>query len=296
MAIKGIVLAGGHGTRLYPSTAAVTKQLLPIYDKPIIFYPISILMLCGVKDILIISTPHDLPHIEKLLGDGSKIGVSFSYKVQDAPEGISQAFTLGEEFIAGDDVALILGDNLFHGNLDVFRQAFANQLNKENDSYARVFAYQVSDPERYGIVEFNGDKVISIEEKPAKPKSPYAIPGLYLFDSSVVERVKSQKPSKRGELEITDTMQSYLDEGKLSVEIIPRGMAWLDTGTPDSMLDASSYISAIEQRQGLKVACLEEIAYRKGFIDHAGLIKAIETLPNCDYKAYLQTLASEGIK
>jgi glucose-1-phosphate thymidylyltransferase len=293
MGMKAIVLAGGHGTRLYPNTAAVTKQLLPIYDKPIIYYPISVLMLCGVKEILIISTPHDLPHIEKLLGNGERLGVKFSYMKQEQPEGISQAFTLGEDFIGDNDVALILGDNLFHGNLDVFRKAFKNQLEKSDGSYARVFAYQVSDPQRYGIVEFKNGKVISIEEKPKVPKSPYAIPGLYLFSNDVAKRVKVQKPSNRGELEITDTIQTYLDEGKLSVETIPRGMAWLDTGTPQSMLEASSYIYAIEQRQGLKVACLEEIAYRMGFINKSQLEKTIEDIPNCEYRDYVQTIVRE---
>lgn len=285
--MKGIILAGGSGTRLYPMTKVITKQLQPIYDKPMIYYPLSFLMLGGMKEILLITTSFDLPHFENLLGDGSHLGIKISYKVQEKPNGLPEAFILGEEFLNGDDVCLILGDNLFYGDFDFFR----NALSDFKRHSATVFAYSVSDPRSYGVVEFdkNSKKVISIEEKPQVPKSNYAIPGLYLFDSSVTKRSKSLEKSPRGELEITDLIKSYLPDN-LSVEIIPRGIAWLDTGTPRSLLDASAFIGAIEERQGLKVACLEEVAYKMGFINKEKFIKELNKLPNSTYKEYLKKI------
>lgn len=287
--MKGIVLAGGSGTRLYPSTKAVSKQLLPVYDKPTIYYPISILMLAGIREILIISTPRDLPMIESLLGDGAQFGVQFSYQVQERPEGIAQAFLLGEKFIAGHRSSLILGDNLFYGH-DV-----PTQLNQacERKSGATVFAYRVNDPERYGVVEFDANgRAIALEEKPLKPRSPWAVTGLYVYDERVVEFAKSLKPSKRGELEITDLNRMYLEKDDLHVEKFGRGVAWLDTGTHESLLSSSLFVQTIEQRQGLKIACLEEIAFLQGFIDRQQLQKIAENYPASGYGLYLKNLLS----
>jgi glucose-1-phosphate thymidylyltransferase len=293
--MKGIILAGGAGSRLYPMTKVITKQLQPVYDKPMIYYPLSFLMLGGIKDILMITTPHDKPHFEALLGDGSHLGIKIQYKIQEAPRGLPEAFILGEEFISNEDVVLILGDNLFYGDIKFYKEALKSQSAKQNGLDGRVFAYYVNDPTSYGVVEFDKatKKVKSIEEKPKTPKSNYAIPGLYLFDKSVSSRAKNLKPSARGELEITDLILSYHQEGKLGVEIITRGVAWLDTGTPKSLLEASSYIGAIEERQGLKVACLEEVALRMGFIDAKGFEKVMNALPNSSYKNYLQKVYSE---
>lgn len=293
--MKGIILAGGAGSRLYPLTSIMTKQLQPIYDKPMIYYPLSLLMMTGIKEVLIITTPHDQPHFKSLLGDGSRFGISIHYEVQDEPKGIAQAYTIGEKFLDGEDSMMILGDNLFHGNFQCFRDAVEKQKKKENGVKAHIFAYPVADPERYGVVEFEKKtgKVISIEEKPTKPKSHFAIPGLYILDGSAAERVKNQKPSHRGELEITDLNQTYLDEGALNVEVISRGMAWLDTGTPQSFLEANSYIGALEQRQGFKVACLEEIAFRMKFIDESQFKAIIEDTPNSPYRDYLGMILKE---
>ncbi len=296
--MKGIILAGGTGTRLYPLTKVMTKQLQPIYDKPMIYYPLSLLMLCGIKEILIISTEQDLPNFKNLLGDGRHLGVKFDYVVQDSPRGIADAFILGEEFLSGSPSMLILGDNLFYGDYSPFRQAIKKQVSdfKEKKSSAHVFAYAVSDPGRYGVVEFDSEtrRVLSIEEKPKKPKSSYAIPGLYLFDETVSQRARHQAPSPRGELEITDLMATYLNEGTLKVETINRGMAWLDTGTPKSLLEAWSFIAALEERQGLKVACLEEIALRMNFIDKNGLTQIIESIPKGPYQHYLINVLQEA--
>ena len=288
--MKGIVLAGGSGTRLYPSTMAVSKQLLPIYDKPMIYYPISVLMLAGIKDILIISTPQDLPNFEKLLGDGSQFGVRFSYKVQPSPDGLAQAFVLGEEFIGKDSVALVLGDNIFYG------QSFSSMLKKavktaETSGEATVFGYHVKDPERFGVVEFDAQgKAISIEEKPKEPKSNYAVTGLYFYDNSVVEYAKELKPSARGELEITDLNKIYLEKGKLNVELFGRGFAWLDTGTHKSLLQAGQYVQTIEENQGIKIACLEEVAYRMGFLEKEKVKKSAEKYKNNEYFSYVREL------
>ncbi|WP_366923773.1 glucose-1-phosphate thymidylyltransferase RfbA [Metallumcola ferriviriculae] len=285
--MKGIILAGGAGTRLYPSTMVTSKQLLPVYDKPMIYYPLSTLMLAGVKEVLIISTPQDTPNFKAILGDGHQIGMSFSYAVQDKPEGIAQAFIIAEEFIGDDNVCLILGDNLFYGHGLPEMLSGAGKL----DSGAVVFGYWVSDPERYGVVDFDeSGKVLSIEEKPKKPKSHYAVPGLYFYDNQVVEISKNLKPSARGELEITDVNLEYLNQGKLSVELIGRGTAWLDTGTPDSLLEASEFIATIEKRQGLKIACIEEIAYRQGYINKEQFMELVDTLPNGNYSDYLKML------
>ncbi len=287
--MKAIILAGGAGTRLYPLTRIACKQLLPVYDKPMIYYPLATLMLGGIREVLIISTPKDLPMFRDLLGDGARLGMKFAYEEQPKPAGIAQAFIVGEKFIGDSPVCLILGDNIFYGKLDFFRDAL--RMGKG----ACVFGYQVRDPERYGVVEFDTTgKVLSLEEKPAKPKSPYAVPGLYVYDNEVVEISRNLKPSGRGEFEITDVNLEYLRRGQLHVKVLGRGMAWLDTGTQGSLLDASNYIAAIENRQGLKVACLEEIAFNQGFIDRAGLQANIDALPKSDYRAYLELVASEG--
>lgn len=286
---KAIILAGGAGTRLYPLTQIVCKQLLPIYDKPMIYYPLSTLMLGGMREILIISTPKDLPKFRDLLGDGSRLGLQIEYAEQEKPAGIAQAFLIGADFIGSSGVTLILGDNIFYGNLDFFRQALAME------SGACVFGYKVRDPERYGVVEFDaGGRAISLEEKPKEPKSPYAVPGLYVYDHKVVDICRNLKPSERGELEITDVNLEYLRRGELNVRLLSRGMAWLDTGTQASLLDASNYIAAIENRTGLKIACLEEIAYHMRFIDAARFEKLIADLPKNEYREYLQLVLEES--
>lgn len=292
MSRKGIVLAGGSGTRLYPVTQSICKQLLPVYDKPMIYYPLATMMLAGMRDICIISTPQDTPRLEQLLGDGSKWGLSLQYIVQDKPEGIAQAFTLGADFIGDDDCALVLGDNVYYGHdlADMMQDA---DNNKEG---ATVFAYPVSDPERYGVVAFDENgKALSIEEKPTKPKSRYAITGLYFYDNQVVEIARNLNPSARGELEITDVNQAYLDNGQLNVQVMGRGMAWLDTGTHDSLLDASMFIQTLEQRQGLKVMCPEEIAYRMGYINDEQLELLAQPLLKSGYGKYLLNLVNETI-
>jgi glucose-1-phosphate thymidylyltransferase len=281
--MKGSILAGGSGTRLHPLTLAVSKQLMPVYDKPMIYYPLSTLMQAGIREILIISTPHDLPNFEKLLGDGSRIGCKFSYAEQKIPNGLAQAFVIGEKFIDGDDVALILGDNIFHGD------SITNLLPTiQNPEGGIVFAYQVSDPERYGVVEFDQDfKALSIEEKPVKPKSNYAVPGLYFYNNSVVKIAKNIKPSPRGEYEITDVNREYLQQGKLKVGVLSRGTAWLDTGTFNSLMQAGQFVQVIEERQGLKIGCIEEIAFQMKFIDSDQLKKVAEPLMKSGYGEYL---------
>lgn len=287
--MKGIVLAGGSGTRLYPLTRATSKQLLPVYDKPMVYYPLSVLMLSGIRDILVISTPEDIGTFERLLGDGSRFGVCLTYAVQPKPEGLAQAFLIGADFIAGEPVALVLGDNIFYGQglSHVFRRAGALR------DGGLVFGYHVNDPERYGVVEFDADgKAISIEEKPAHPKSNYAVPGLYFYGGDVVEMAKKVRPSARGELEITDLNLLYMREGRLAVEVMSRGIAWLDTGTFQSLLQASSFVETIQNRQGLMIACLEEIAFRKGWIGVDELARAGELMKKNDYGSYLLSLAA----
>ena len=284
--MKGIILAGGSGTRLHPLTLACSKQMMPVYDKPMIYYPLSILMLAGIKEVLIISTPHDLPQFEKLLGDGSRIGCKISYAVQEVPNGLAQAFVIGEEFIGSDAVALILGDNIFYGD------GMSKQLQGLNSPEGGVvFAYQVSDPERYGVVEFDHDhKAVSIEEKPENPKSNYAVPGLYFYDNSVVEIAKNIPLSPRGEYEITDVNKVYLEQGKLKVGVLSRGTAWLDTGTFHSLMQAGQFVQVIEERQGLKIGCIEEVAYRMGYINKEQLNKLAEPLIKSGYGQYLKRL------
>ncbi|MBI5441424.1 MAG: glucose-1-phosphate thymidylyltransferase RfbA [Deltaproteobacteria bacterium] len=286
---KGIVLAGGAGSRLYPLTLIASKQLQPVYDKPMIYYPLSTLMLAGIREILLISTPQDVPRFQSLLGDGSQWGIDLRYEVQPEPKGIAQAFLVGERFIRGDRVCLILGDNVFHGrmNLDRIVGAFT--------SGATIFGYAVTDPERYGVVEFDGEgRAVSIEEKPKKPRSQYAVPGLYLYDEQVVEITRALRPSARGEMEITDVNLEYLRRGELRVERLGRGIAWLDTGTHMSLLEASHFIGTLEARQGLKIACLEEVAFHRGYIGQEGLRRAIDSMPNSAYREYLERVLAEA--
>jgi len=291
--MKGIILAGGSGTRLYPLTRSISKQIIPVYDKPMIYYPLSVLMLAGIKEILIISTPTDLHLYEELFNDGSQIGLKIEYAEQASPDGLAQAFVIGEEFIGDDEVCLILGDNIYYG------QGFGKTLldSAKLTDGALVFGYYVKDPERYGVAEFDANgKVISLAEKPEKPKSNYAVTGLYFYDNTVVEKAKNLKPSARGEYEITDLNKLYLEEDKLKVHLMGRGMAWLDTGTHDSLLDASNFIATIEKRQGLKASCIEEIAYKRGFINKKQLLKLAEPLSKNQYGQYLIDLANDNIK
>jgi len=285
--MKGIILAGGAGTRLYPCTVSTSKQLLPVYDKPMIYYPLSTLMLAGIRDVLLISTPEDTPKFEAILGDGARLGMRFSYKVQETPGGIAQAFLVGEPFIGSDKVCLILGDNIFygHGFSELLRRAVSLKQG------AMVFGYWVHDPERYGVIEFDArGTAISIEEKPKVPKSNYAVPGIYFYDNQVVQITKNLKPSARGELEITDVNRVYMEKKQLTVEMFGRGIAWLDTGTPDSLIEAGNFVATIERRQGLKIACIEEVAYRMGYINRDQLKEVTENLPKSNYKEYLETL------
>jgi glucose-1-phosphate thymidylyltransferase len=290
--MKGIILAGGSGTRLYPITSSISKQMLPVYDKPMIYYPLSVLMLAGIREVLIISTPRDLPGFMNLLGDGKPLGMNFRYKVQPSPDGLAQAFILGEEFIGNDPVCMILGDNIFYGH------GFGSALLKtaELKVGACIFGYYVTDPERYGVVEFdNNRKVLSIEEKPTHPRSNYAVTGLYFYDNSVVQKAKSLKPSLRGELEITDLNRVYLEEGTLDIQLMGRGIAWLDTGTYESLLQAANFIATLEQRQGLKASCIEEIAFKRGFIDKEQLLNLAQPIKNSQYGKYLLRIAGEEI-
>ena len=294
--MKGIILAGGSGTRLYPITKGISKQLAPIYDKPMIYYPLSVLMLAGIREVLIISTPKDLPRFEELLGDGSDIGMNFSYIVQPSPNGLAQAFILGEEFIGDDDVCLVLGDNIFYGH-GLTKLLSQSVINAKDENKATVFGYYVKDPERYGVAEFDeGGNVTSLEEKPKEPKSNYAVVGLYFYPNDVVKKAKDVKPSDRGELEITTLNQDYLNDNRLKVELMGRGYAWLDTGTHESLLEASNFIQTIENRQGLKVACIEEIAYEMGYIDKAQLLVLAEPLKKNQYGQYLIQRVQKGLK
>lgn len=293
MTLKGIILAGGAGTRLYPLTKTISKHLLPIYDKPLIYYPLSILMLSGIREILIISTPRDLPLYEELFGDGSQLGLSLSYAIQEEPRGLADAFIIGEPFIGNDRVSLILGDNIFYGQhfSEILKRAATNEVG------ATIFGYYVRDPTAFGVVEFNPDgKVISIEEKPKKPKSHYAVPGLYFYDNEVIEIAKNLTPSARGEIEITDINNTYLSKGKLLVELLGRGMAWLDSGTHDSLLEAAQFIETIQKRQGLYVACIEEIAYQQGYIDRSTLLQLAQCMDKIEYGQYLIALANGNEK
>lgn len=291
--MKGIILAGGKGTRLYPMTQVVSKQLLPIYDKPLIYYPLSMLLLAGIREILIISTPEDTPNYEKLLGTGEKLGVKFTYKVQDTPRGLADAFILGEEFIGDDSVCLILGDNVFYGK-DMSRVLWNA---RDRKSGATIFGYPVKDARSFGVVEFDKDhKVVSIEEKPEHPRSKYAVPGLYFYDNRVVEIAKNVKPSARGEIEITAVNNAYLEMGELNVELLGRGMAWLDTGTPDGMLKAAEFVQVVQDRQGFYISCIEEIAYRRGFIDSKQLLALGEELKMTDYGQYIIGIAKEALE
>lgn len=293
--MKGIILAGGSGTRLYPLTTVTSKQLLPIYDKPMVYYPLSTLMLAGINDILIISTPNDLPNFKRLLGDGSRFGIKLSYKEQPSPDGLAQAFILGEEFIGDDCCAMVLGDNIFYGaGLGVILDTA--KRNAEENHRATVFGYHVEDPERFGIVEFDKTgKVLSVEEKPEKPKSPWAITGLYFYDNRCVEYAKNQKPSARGELEITDLNRVYLENGELDVKLLGRGYAWLDTGTMDSLIDAGDFVRTIQNQQGIRISAPEEIAYRKGWIDKDKLIESAEKYGKSDYGKYLKLVATDDM-
>ena len=295
--MKGIILAGGSGTRLYPLTKAISKQIMPVYDKPMIYYPLSTLMLAGIREVLIISTPRDLPVFEDLLGDGSQLGMSFSYAVQEHPNGLAEAFIIGADFIGGDSVAMVLGDNIFagHGDNIFYGQSFSRVLRNaaERREGATIFGYYVKDPTAYGVVEFDQDgKAVSIEEKPEHPKSNYAVPGLYFYDNDVVEIAKNVKPSARGEIEITSINNEYLRRGKLYVEQLGRGFAWLDTGSHDSLLDAANFVATFQKRQGLYVSCIEEIAYKKGFIDREQLLKLAEPLMKTNYGQYLVEIAN----
>lgn len=287
--MKGIVLAGGNGTRLYPTTTVVSKQLLPVYDKPMIYYPISVLMLAGIKDILIISTPHDISNFKTLLGDGSQFGVKFSYQTQPSPDGLAQAFILGEEFIGNDPVAMILGDNIFYGA--GFSKSLKDAVQRAENGIATIFGYAVKDPERFGVVEFDPQgKVLSLEEKPQNPKSNYAVTGLYFYDNKVIEYAKSLKPSQRGELEITDLNKIYLKKEKLHTELLGRGFSWLDTGTHNSLLKAGQYIQTVEENQGIKIACLEEIAYRTGLLSKEEIKKNTSNINNNEYYDYVKNI------
>ena len=292
--MKGIILAGGSGTRLHPLTLAVSKQLMPIYDKPMIYYPLSVLMLAGIREILIISTPEDIHLYENLLGDGNQLGISIQYEIQPSPDGLAQAFLIGEKFIGKDPVCLILGDNIYYGH--GFGKTLVDRGTQSADG-AIVFGYYVRDPQRYGVVEFNSNgQVLSLEEKPKKPRSNYAITGLYFYDNTVIEKAKSLKPSARGELEITDLNKLYLEENKLRVKVLGRGLAWLDTGTHDSLLEASNFIATLEKRQGLKASCIEEIAYKRGYIDKVQLLKLAEPMKNSQYGEYLINLTQDSFK